>query len=215
MLKHLFLLLVRWSIYISLPFVLLIRGGVYLHRHFYVHAWLTVLGGVAMASVVLLLYWTVIQRRLFYGKSMEQSKFTVLLVFLVVAAYGFQSAFYLAQNHAKTDAIHAEFTELHPLLRLSVSTVILLDRKVLITDASRLPEDYKRMGISSKKQSLHYRQQDGYTHAMDLRTKGEPAWRNTLLQAYFRIMGFNTLRHGGSNDHLHVSLISWDRPGSI
>ncbi|MCB0602635.1 MAG: hypothetical protein KDC28_15465 [Saprospiraceae bacterium] len=215
MLKHLLWLLIRWGFYISLPFVLLIRGGVYLHRHFYLQAWLTVLGGVVMASVILLVYWTLIQRRLFPEKSIEHNRFSIMLVFLVVTAYGFQSAFYLAQNHAKTDAIHAEFQELHPLLRLSVSTVILLDRKVLITDASRLPEDYKRMGMSSKKQSLHYLQKDGYTHAMDLRTRGQPAWRNALLQAYFKIMGFNTLRHGGNNDHLHVSLSSWDRPGSI
>jgi hypothetical protein len=41
---------------------------------------------------------------------------------------------------------------------------------------------------------------------MDLRTKGRSQARNALTVAYFRIMGFRSLRHVGTADHLHVSL---------
>jgi hypothetical protein len=43
-------------------------------------------------------------------------------------------------------------------------------------------------------------------HAVDLRTIGRAEWKNVLLNWYFRSMGFRTLRHVGTADHLHVSL---------
>ena len=71
------------------------------------------------------------------------------------------------------------------------------------------------MGMSSKKHSLHYRQSSGYVHAVDIRTKGRGSIRNFLIRTYFRLMGFNTLRHGGTADHLHISISSKDRPSGI
>jgi len=53
---------------------------------------------------------------------------------------------------------------------------------------------------------LHYPQPDGYVHAIDLRTAGRGFVRNRLVQAYFWSMGFVTLRHVGTADHLHVEL---------
>ncbi len=93
--------------------------------------------------------------------------------------------------------------------------LILVDRDLLITDGSRQPEDYKRMGLKTNNHSLHYKQSDGFSHALDIRTKGRPEWLNKTVQIYFRLMGFNTLRHVGTADHLHVSLMSHDRRGSI
>ena len=52
-------------------------------------------------------------------------------------------------------------------------------------------------------------------HAVDLRTKGKSELRNKLVSWYFRMMGFNTLRHVGTADHLHVSISSHDRPRGI
>lgn len=85
----------------------------------------------------------------------------------------------------------------------------------MVTDADRQPEDYGKMGLPTKSHSLHYRQSSGYAHAVDLRTLRRGALRNALVAAYFRLMGFNTLRHMGSADHLHVSLKSHERPGGI
>ena len=84
-----------------------------------------------------------------------------------------------------------------------------------MTDANRVPEDYRKMGLKSKKRSLHYKQKNGFVHAMDIRTNGRGEVRNFLLKTYFQLMGFNVLRHGGTGDHLHVSLHSHDNPGAI
>ena len=50
---------------------------------------------------------------------------------------------------------------------------------------------------------------------MGLRTIRQGELRNALVADYFRLMGFNTLRHVGTADHLHVSLMSHGRPGGI
>lgn len=54
--------------------------------------------------------------------------------------------------------------------------------------------------------SLHFKLEDKYVHAMDLRTVGRPEWKNRITDGYFRLMGFRTLRHVGTADHVHVSL---------
>jgi hypothetical protein len=62
------------------------------------------------------------------------------------------------------------------------------------------------MGLPARIESMHYEQSDGYVHAMDLRTKGREDWRNAAVELYFRAAGFETLRHVGTADHLHVAL---------
>ncbi|MEZ4899266.1 MAG: hypothetical protein R2806_20645 [Saprospiraceae bacterium] len=213
MVLRILLFIIRWALYVTLPFILLIRGGVYLHTHYFLPGWICITGGAGMAAFVLFLYVYLIQRRFFKPVSSPHGQRTFLFALLVVGAYCLQSAFYLSGVHAKSSGVQAEFVELHPLLRLSVSTLIHLDRHLLITDAGRWPEDYRKMGLGSKSQSLHFRQSDGYTHALDVRTRDRSWLRNQLLTIYFRAMGFYTLRHGGTGDHLHVSLQSWDRPG--
>ena len=54
--------------------------------------------------------------------------------------------------------------------------------------------------------SLHYPQADGFVYAVDVRTLGRPEWRNQVVSLYFQVMGFRTLRHVGTADHLHVEL---------
>jgi len=44
------------------------------------------------------------------------------------------------------------------------------------------------------------------SRGLDLRTIGRSERRNRLTAAYFQLMGFRTLRHLGTADHLHVSL---------
>ena len=118
----------------------------------------------------------------------------------------------MSGENFKSEGIKNEIRKVHPILRLSLSTLIHLDSGLIITDADRQPEDYKKMGLPSKSHSLHYKQSNGYAHAIDLRTRGRGEFRNFLIKSYFQLMGFNTLRHGGTGDHLHVSLISHDRP---
>ena len=106
----------------------------------------------------------------------------------------------------QSDAVRSEYGELHPLLRTSIATLLLVDDELLITDLSRRPEDYARMGLPTNSSSLHYPQEDGYVHAMDLHTREHSFLRNRLTQAYFEMLGFRTLRHVGTADHLHVAL---------
>ena len=82
----------------------------------------------------------------------------------------------------------------------------LADRDVIITDMARRLPDYPKMGLRVLERSRHLRQPDGYAHALDLRTAGRGIIRNGLTQLYFELMGFETLRHEGTADHLHVEL---------
>lgn len=62
------------------------------------------------------------------------------------------------------------------------------------------------MGLRTFRRSRHYVQEDGWVHAVDIRTRGRGMIRNTLARAWFALMGFDTPRHTGTADHLLVSL---------
>jgi hypothetical protein len=106
----------------------------------------------------------------------------------------------------KNEDLRSEYRSLHPLLRVATSTFILVDGDLVITDMERQAADYERMRLPVYERSLHFVQEDGYAHAVDLRTIGRSEWRNFTMQVCFRAMGFRTLRHVGTADHLHVSL---------
>jgi hypothetical protein len=124
----------------------------------------------------------------------------------LVVFYCSYSLLYLASVNAKSAPVRAYYRALHPLLRISLSTLILVDRDMLITDTGRAPEDYTRMGLPTNTRTRHYRQADGWIHAVDLRTSGRGAIKNRGVQFYFWLMGFDTRRHVGTADHLHVEL---------
>ena len=123
-----------------------------------------------------------------------------------MVAYCAYALVYLSATNAKSEQVRAYYRSLHPLLRVALSTLVLADRDVVITDLARRPEDYATMGLPRHDGTLHYVQRDGYAHAADLRTAGRGMVRNRLVQLYFWSMGFNTLRHVGTADHLHVEL---------
>jgi hypothetical protein len=122
---------------------------------------------------------------------------------LVFVGYG---VLYIGARNMKGDAVRSEYRALHPLLRVASTALVLVDRDAVVTDARRHPDDYLAMGLTPMDASDHYPQSDGYVHALDLRTRGRPAWRNRLVEWTFRLMGFRVLRHVGTADHLHISL---------
>ncbi len=205
----LFLLLV-------LPFCFLIRGASFVHTHYFAHPWLAIACGAAATIVLLFLYMTFLYGnltgRLGDGGALKRRG---TIAILLVLFYSANSILFISGANTKYEEVREEFTQLHPILRLSISTILFLDKDLIVTDASRQPEDYAKMGLKSKRHSLHYPQSDGYVHAVDIRTKGRSQLRNELLGYYFKLMGLNTLRHGGTADHLHISLISHDHPGAI
>ena len=190
---------------IVLPFYVLLRLSVYLDRTYQIWPWLSVAGGVAATVIILMLYAAWARWRLGAGFKFSKGVSRGLLV--LVAMYVGYSAMYISAANVKTEDVRATYTALHPLLRLGVSTLMLADQEVVMTDAERQPEDYARMGLPLNEGSLHFRQDDsGYVHAVDLRTNGREEWKNFLMTVYFKIAGFRTLRHTGTADHLHVSL---------
>ena len=199
-----------------LPFILLIRGSVFLHEQYGLFSWLSLVGGIGMCALVMVLYFSV-----FYGRitgrlgSFGAIKRRALIAFICVLFYSLNGILFISSGNMKNEALHKEVSQLHPILRLSISTLIYIDKDLIITDAARVPEDYRKMGLPTKNHSLHYKQSDGYSHAIDLRTNGRSSVRNFLIRTYFWLMGFNTLRHVGTDDHLHISLMSHDRPGAI
>src|SRR5262249_21354994 len=84
---------------------------------------------------------------------------------------------------------------------------------LVITDMARKPSDYARMGLPTNDKSMHYEQPDGWVHAVDLRTKSNGEITNWAVQRYFDVMGFSTLRHVGTADHLHVQMRRLDYRG--
>jgi hypothetical protein len=123
-----------------------------------------------------------------------------------VVVYCAHALLFLSQANAKTEEIRSYYRTLHPLLRVGVGTLALLDGDLVVTDARRTPADYERMGLPTADRSMHYTQADGYAHAMDLRTIDRSGVRNWLTGLYFEALGFRVLRHVGTADHLHITL---------
>ena len=198
------------------PFILLIRGSVFLHEEYQLIPWASILGGVLMTAFVMVIYFTFFYGR-FTGKigSIKAFKRRGLLALLLVLGYSLYGILFFSTKNFKHPGLQDEMTNIHPIIRLGVSTLVHLDKSLIITDAERVPEDYRKMGLKTKAKSLHYKQSDGYSHALDLRTNGRGEFRNFLVKWYFKLMGFNTLRHVGTGDHLHISLKSFDSPYAI
>lgn len=200
--------LARWSALAALvavlPFFLLIRGGVFAYRVWGLGSW-SALALSALASALLLgLYAVVVGRRLGFGERLRRIVARAAMV-VGVAYVGYGLAF-VAGGNVKSDAVRAEYSSLHPLLRVAASALVLVDAEAVITDAGRTPEDYWLMGLPTNEASLHFEQETGYVHALDLRTNGRSELRNRAVELGFWALGLHSLRHVGTADHLHLSL---------
>jgi hypothetical protein len=190
----------------TLPFLVLVRVGVYGHAAWGLGGWGAVLLGGAATGAVLSVYAWGMGRRLGGGRTMR--RLLTRGAWGVAAAWVVYALVYVAGANVKSPEVRAEYRSLHPLLRLATSAVFVADGETVITDAGRTPEDYWLMGLSKPEASLHFRQEDGFVHALDIRTRGRREWRNVGLEIAFWALGLNTLRHVGTADHLHVSLRS-------
>jgi hypothetical protein len=195
---------------IALPFAVLVRGSVFIYEHGTRSVWLAVLTAGILTGGVITAYAVWIARKFMSrgvrgGRAlvMPLAKWVALPLVLFYCGYSLR---YLASVNAKTEPVRAYYRAVHPLLRLALSTAILADRDILITDAGRVPEDYSRMGLPANSRTRHYKQADGWIYAVDLRTTGRGVIKNRGVQFYFWLMGFDTRRHVGTADHLHVEL---------
>jgi hypothetical protein len=158
----------------------------------------------AMAVGIVTLYGGWLSRRL-TGKPRMRMVAQWVALPLVVCYCGYALMF-LARSNAKNDAVRSTYTSTHPILRVALTTVILIKPDLVVTDLARAPDDYRRMGLSVREASAHYPQADGWVYAVDIRTAGRGFFANVATRLYFWFMGFDTLRHRGTADHLHVAL---------
>jgi hypothetical protein len=188
----------------ALPFYLLVRGALVASAAWGWHAWLAVGFGASLAALVVagVGWWAL--RRLGFARSFRG--IVTRAAFPLVAVFCASCLLHLAGTNAKTDEIRAGYPSLHPALRLAVGTLRLVDDEIVLTDIERGPESYAQMRLPRPEHSAHYPQSDGTVHAIDLRTAGVGPLRNGLVQLYFELLGFETLRHVGTADHLHVRL---------
>ena len=187
-----------------LPFLVLVKVAVFLYSHQGYSTVLALASGTACTAALVTAYAAWVWHR-FTGRvrlGLDARRFALPLV----VAYCGYGLIYLSSANAKSERVRAYYGSLHPLLRVALSTLIFVDRDVVVTDLARGPEDYAAMGLAPNDGSLHYVQRDGYTHAADLRTASRSELKNVLVRVYFWSMGFATLRHVGTGDHLHVEL---------
>jgi hypothetical protein len=194
----------KWMLVFTLPFLLLVRGSVWAYQGLHWGTWTSLAAGVFATLLLFLMYASWVWKRI-TGKRNVPKLLARGLIVLVVGYTGY-TLLYLSAANAKTPEVKAYFTSLHPMLRLSASTFLLFDREAVVTDTQRTAEDYLKMGLPVNETSLHFKLDDRYVHALDLRTQGRPEWKNALTARYFASMGFRTLRHVGTADHLHISL---------
>jgi hypothetical protein len=192
------------AVALLLPFVALVRLSVYFYAVVGVASWTAL--ALAALAVVALLFVYVLVLRLRFQRKLGVPKVVRRALMIVVAAYLAYALIYLSGTNAKTEEIRSAYAVLSPLLRVATGTVLLVDRDAVVTDTGRRREDYIAWGLPVNEASLHFEQDDGFVHAVDLRTVGRPEWRSRTLAAYYWAMGFRTLRHVGTADHLHVSL---------
>jgi len=208
--------LLKVILILILPFMALIRGAVYVHSHYHTGPYLSLAFGILFSVFVLVLYSFLVygpQDRTTGGPSIAFGTRAKLFGFVVVG-FCIHGLFFMSSENMSSSKLDKSIRQLHPIIRIAVSTIVVMDRDLIITDGSRTPEDYQKMGLPTKKTSLHYRQKDGYAYALDLRTNRRSAVRNQLVRSYFWLMGFRTLRHVGTDDHLHVSLYCHELPRS-
>ena len=192
------------ALMLALPFLVFVRSSVGLYSQGGASPMLSVVGAGMITTGLLALYATWLSRR-FRGRARAESILRWVAIPTLVA-WALYSLLFIASSNAKSAEVRSEYRSLHPVLRVAVATAIMGDGDLVLTDSRRVAGDYGRMGLPVNQRTKHYEQKNGWVHAVDLRTNGRSELRNRAVQAYFGLMGFQTLRHVGTADHLHVQL---------
>ncbi|HKK45727.1 MAG TPA: hypothetical protein VJ964_09410 [Balneolaceae bacterium] len=186
------------------PFVVLVRTSIFMYEHYHWNGWLALLTGVIATIILLACYGLYLTLR--YGSGAGVLKYMIRGIAILVVSYTLYGLLYYSSMNTKTEDIRSYYRSLHPIMRVTLATITLANQHLVVTDIKRKPEDYAKMGLPENQHSLHYKQHDGYVHAVDLRTKGRAFWKNRSLQEVLQIIGLRTIRHVGTADHLHVYL---------
>jgi uncharacterized membrane protein YjfL (UPF0719 family) len=188
---------------VALPFLVYVRASVYLYRHG-ANPWIAILVAAIITCGIVSGFVILIARR--FRRRARVPTVVKWAAVPLVFTWCVYAAFYLSRINVKSKDVRAYYSTVNPILRVALSTIVLFDPDLVVTDMGRVRADYHRMGLPVNERTKHYRQPDGWVHAVDLRTRGRGAIRNRVVQLYFWSMGFSTLRHVGTADHLHVQL---------
>ncbi|MCB0691853.1 MAG: hypothetical protein KDC16_09420 [Saprospiraceae bacterium] len=189
------------------PFYVMIWVAVWFSTFGYGHYMFGFIIGASVALAYIIgIRWFILKK--FYPKSKHEFEGLVLFksfafVLIVFLWYGILD--WTQLPHYRVN-IKNELNDLHPVLRLAVGALARIEPDIIITDLSRNPMDYRQMGLKVNRNSRHYIQIDGYSHAIDLNTSENTFLKNFMIKNYFNALGFHTLRHTGTGDHLHVEL---------
>jgi hypothetical protein len=197
------LVLLKALAVVALPFLVYVRASVYLYRHG-ANPWIAILLSAILTVGIVSGFVILIARR--FRRRARVPTVVKWAALPIVFTWCIYAAFYLSRVNIKSDDVRAYYSSVNPILRVALSTIVLVDPDLVVTDMGRVPQSYRRMGLPVNHRTKHYRQPDGWVHAVDLRTRGRGWIRNRVVQLYFWSMGFSTLRHVGTADHLHVEL---------
>ena len=196
--------LLKAAAVVVLPFLVYVRASVYLYLHHVARPWIAIaLAGILTLGLVAGAIIMVARRFHRHPRVSTVARWAAVPLVFTWCIY---SAFYLSRVNTKSDSVRAYYRSVNPILRIALSTIVLVDPDLVVTDMGRVAADYRRMRLPVNERTRHYRQANGYVHAVDLRTRGRWEIRNRAVQLYFWAMGFSTLRHVGTADHLHVQL---------
>src|SRR2546429_5031898 len=128
-----------------LPFLVLVKVAVFLYTHQDYSTVLALAGGTACTAAVVTAYaawaWHRITGRV--QLALIARRFALPLV----VAYCGYALIYLSSGNAKSESVRAYYASLHPLLRVALSTLILIDGDAVITDLARRRQDYRTLGL--------------------------------------------------------------------
>ena len=149
--------------------------------------------------IVLFAFW-------FYKKKKyNKLKWPLIITFLIITGTSYYFINSLGNENFKNSTEIDQYKDnTHPVLKYYTVILSVFDSDMVITDSKRKPEDYEKMSLPEFKGSLHYIQKDGYSHALDLRTKGRTRIRNWLVRAYYYLLGYTAIEHIGTAMHIHV-----------
>lgn len=206
--KRIFRSLFGWILLIggvaTIPFITLIRSSLIIHQNYELNGWFSLAGAATITIIVFSIGLFVLFRKV--KNKRKLLSWTSKGASTLVIGFCMYALLFISDQNTKNEAVREVYRSLHPIMRVTISIVTLADSDLIITDISRTPEDYQRMGLTPLQSSMHYEQEDGFVYAIDLRTIGQTEIRNRLLKFSFDILGFKTLRHVGTADHLHISL---------
>src|SRR5205807_1533658 len=119
--------LLKTAAIIALPFVLLVRASVYYYEHVGLDPWTALLAGAVLALLVVTGYAAWLSRRL-----TGRMRFITMLKWValpLVAGWCLDALLFVGGGNVKNDAVRSYYTAVHPILRVALSTVILVDRR--------------------------------------------------------------------------------------